>query len=256
MSGGTIAGSLVSLFLYDVGEAIRLDELRQTLGSPPPGREPPFRQPAPDYVQFEKPPVIEPLPAGSVKDGRQFAGRLAYYDYGVVTVQFEMRFEGTWQEIIELAARWMNAPELEQKAVATVRSCCGKTAGAIVNPYEEYLDEDYCIVHLHTVRDEQGKPVTAHELIERWPDHIAQIVRGETATFSATERAEILESRMSYYENDLLVVGWSAALIYDTAEGAAPTIRLLEYANTQLLEFRHYDSLLTARLSEVYRSLE
>ena len=51
-------------------------------------------------------------------------------------------------------------------------------------------------------------------------------------------------------------MGWTAALVYDTAEGAAPTIQLREYANTQLLEFRHYDNLLTRVLDKVYRSLE
>ena len=34
------------------------------------------------------------------------------------------------------------------------------------------------------------------------------------------------------------------------------TIQMLEYANTQLLEFRYYDSLLTELLAGVYRSLE
>jgi hypothetical protein len=52
------------------------------------------------------------------------------------------------------------------------------------------------------------------------------------------------------------VVGWTAAFIYDTAEDAAPSIQLLEYANTQLLEFRYYDALLTRLLTGVYRSLE
>src|SRR5262249_2228126 len=74
--------------------------------------------------------------------------------------------------------------------------------------------------------------------------------------FSAAECAEILESRMSYYHNDVLVVGWNAALLYDTPEGAVATFQLLEYANTQLLEFRHYDAVLTRLLSGVYRSLE
>src|SRR5207249_1479296 len=44
--------------------------------------------------------------------------------------------------------------------------------------------------------------------------------------------------------------------IYDTAEGALPTMQLLEYANTQLLEFRHYDEVLSRLLTGVYRSLE
>jgi hypothetical protein len=95
----------------------------------------------------------------------------------------------------------------------------------------------------------------AEDLILRHGDAIAQIVRGEVAIFSPSEQAEILESRMSYYETDLIVTGWSAAFVYDTAEGAAPTIQLLEYANTQLLEFRHYDAVLTELLAHVYRSV-
>jgi len=32
-------------------------------------------------------------------------------------------------------------------------------------------------------------------------------------------------------------VGWTGALVYGSTEGAAITIQMLEYANTQLLEF-------------------
>jgi hypothetical protein len=81
-------------------------------------------------------------------------------------------------------------------------------------------------------------------------------VRGEAASFAAEEQAEILQARISYYEDDLLVVGWSAAFLYESAEGAASTIELLDYANTQLLDFRHYDQVLTRILADVYAKLE
>jgi len=51
-------------------------------------------------------------------------------------------------------------------------------------------------------------------------------------------------------------VGWMAAFLYDNEEGAAPVIQLLEHANTQLLEFRYYDDLLTRVLADVYKILE
>ena len=57
---GTLSGSLSVLFLYDVCDEIRLDDLRTLIGAPPPGREPPFRHRAPEYVQFARPPVTEP----------------------------------------------------------------------------------------------------------------------------------------------------------------------------------------------------
>ena len=81
-------------------------------------------------------------------------------------------------------------------------------------------------------------------------------MRGELAELSHGETSEILGSRMSYYPEDLLVVGWTAAFIHDTVEGAASTIQLLEYANTQLLEFRYYDQVLSSLLEGVYKSLE
>jgi hypothetical protein len=252
----TISGSLSILFLYDVCDEIRLEELRRILKLPPAGREPPFRQPAPEYVQFARPPVAEPARTALLVGGEQISGRLAYYEYGVVSLNLVIPFEAQWDEIVMLAARWMNAPELELSASELVQQHLQMAAPALVNLYEEKLNEDYYIIHLRDVRDDNHNPVTAATLMERYGNYIGQIVRGEPARFSPAEQAEILEYRMSYYDTDLLVVGWSAAVVYDTPEGAAPTIQLLEYANTQLLEFRHYDAVLTRLLSAVYRTLE
>jgi hypothetical protein len=244
-----VAGSLSVLFLYDVCDEIRLDELRRLLGAPPPGREPPLRH-APEYVQFARPPVMEPLKAAFGE------GRVAYYEYGVVSLLVEIPFQGSWDEAIQLSARWMNAPDLEQRASEALKPLLERAGPAFVNPYRERLTEDYFIFQLRQIVDGARRVVSASELLETYGDAIAQIVRGEGAVFSAAERAEILGARMSYYESDLLVAGWTAGLIYDTPEGAAPTIQLLEYANTQLLEFRHYDALLTNLLMDAYRSIE
>ena len=127
-----------------------------------------------------------------------------------------------------------------------------RAAPALVKPYKEWLSEDYFIFHLREVR---GSP-SAEEVCRTQGPHIAQIVRGETAQLSDGERNEILQSRISYYPNDLAVIGWNAAFLYDTEAGAETAIQLLEYANSQLLEFRHYDELLTRELDGVYASLE
>jgi len=71
-----------------------------------------------------------------------------------------------------------------------------------------------------------------------------------------SEIAEVMRSRISYYNTDLAVIGWNAAFLYDTVAGAESAIQLLEYANSQLLEFRHYDELLTGELEQVYKRLE
>jgi hypothetical protein len=76
------------------------------------------------------------------------------------------------------------------------------------------------------------------------------------SVLSDGERQEILQSRISYYPSDLAVIGWNAAFIYDTSVGAETAIQLLQYANSQLLEFRHYDELLTTELEKVYDFLD
>jgi hypothetical protein len=81
-------------------------------------------------------------------------------------------------------------------------------------------------------------------------------VRGESSPLSEEEQAEALRGALSYYPSDLAVVGWTAAFVYDTPLGAAPTMQLLEYANAQLLEYRHYDAVLTQVLEDVYRTLD
>ncbi|MBV8833506.1 MAG: hypothetical protein JO108_30275, partial [Acidobacteriaceae bacterium] len=55
---------------------------------------------------------------------------------------------------------------------------------------------------------------------------------------------------------DLVVLGWVAAFVYDSPAMTSPVIELLEYANSQLLEFRYYDDLLTRVLADVYKRLD
>jgi hypothetical protein len=101
------------------------------------------------------------------------------------------------------------------------------------------------------VRDISGNP-SAAELLATEGGRIAQIVRGENVPLSDGEQQEIMQSKISYYPNDLAVISWNGAFLYDSASGAETVIQLLEYANSQLLEFRHYDELLTRELQSVY----
>jgi hypothetical protein len=251
MAGAPLTGSLWSLWLYDVCEEIDLEALRGILGVSA-RREPSFRHPSPEYVRFERPPVVQRPEPIVLQGGSRLDGELNYYEYGVVSIKLELPFEADWPALTDLASRWMTNPELEARAMQTVRQCLEGAHAALKKPYENWLSEDYYIVHLKDTET----VVTAAELISEHGNEIARIVRGEQAELSPGEVEEILGSRLSYYPDDLLVVGWTAAFIHDTAEDAAPTIQLLEYANTQLLEFRYYDAVLSRLLEGVYRSLE
>jgi hypothetical protein len=175
-----------------------------------------------------------------------------YYDYGVVSVLYDFPFKGEWTDLISLSSRWISETDLQTRAEALAKEKIQRTRPALIKPYERWLSEDYFIFFL---REIQGSPA-ASQLLASCRHQIAQVVRGENATLADEELREVLQSAMSYYPNDLVVVGWNAAFVYDSAAGSETTMQLLEYANSQLLEFRHYDDLLTRELAAVYDSLE
>jgi len=256
-----LLGHFRVLFLYDVAEAIRLDALRSVLelGLEPGGVEPTPNpvHPIPHYLRFERPPVVEPAEPMVLATGERIGVSTKYYDYGVVSIELELPFEcGDWDSLVLQSSRWIGAAELENRANDLLRTALVPASLVLIKPYKTWLKEDYFIVHLLEIVEEDGKTLAAGELLASHAREIAQLVRGESLSLSEAERQEVLQSSISYSRIDLLVVGWTGALVYGSTEGVAITIQMLEYANTQLLEFRHYDSLLTQLLDDVYRSLE
>ena len=251
-----LRGSFRVFVLYDVAERIDLDRLRRTLGSPPTPRQPRFEHPAPEYVRFEREPVVEYPEPSRLQTGEAFRVCIKYFDYGVISIELELDFATGWDDLVRLSSRWIAAPEIEACTTDLLRTHLQRAAESLVQPYQRRLSEDYYVIHLQEALDECGNPLLASPLLAEHGSRIAQLIRGDSQELSPSERAEALQSGMSYYPDDLLVVGWVAAFVYDTIEGAIPTLQLLEYANAQLLEFRHYDELLTGVLANVYKLLE
>jgi hypothetical protein len=246
-----LTGSVLILIQFDVCEEIRLDELRRIIGART--QQLPLKNTAPSYVQYQRTPVVVNLDPVILDSGERLEGQIKYFDYGVISLVFELPFAGTWDDLIQLSSRWTSDTSFETLATRIARLRLERAAPALVKPYTgNWLQEDYFIFH---VRELEGSP-SANDLLATRGEQIAQIVRGEIAQLSEGERQEILQSRISYYPNDLAVIGWNAAFIYDTASGAETAIQLLQYANSQLLEFRHYDEFLTRELQDVYDFLD
>ena len=243
----SLRGSAVGLFLFDVCEEMKLDEVRSILGARRLGEG--LKHAAAEQLFFERPPVVE---EAQLTGDAKAQVRVKYYDYGVVSILFEFPFTGEWSDLISLSSKWISGTDLPSRAEQIAKEKVARIKLALIKPYDSWLSEDYFIFFM---REIQGSPPAAH-LLGSCRQQIAQVVRGENAPLSDDELREILQSAMSYYPNDLAVLGWNAAFVYDSAAGSETTMQLLEYANSQLLEFRHYDDLLTRELAVVYDSLE
>ena len=246
-----LRGSVLVLLQFDVADAIRLDRVQELIRART-MQQPSLKHPAPGYVRYQRPPVVEPLETLVLESGERLQGEIKYYDYGVVSVVYQLAFADGWSKLIRLASRWVWEVDFAAQATAIVRRSLERAAAALVKPYAEWLSEDYLIFHVVEI---SGAPSVA-DLIQQHGPRIAQVVRGDTGQLAESECNEVLQSRISYYANDLTIIGWNAAFLYDSTSGAETAIQLLEYANSQLLEFRHYDDLLTAELDRVYKLLD
>ena len=251
-----LRGCFRILLLYDVAEAIDLATLRQLLGSRAGPARGVFPRRTPEYVRFEEPPLIEPIERVTLSTGEQADCSLKYYSFAAVVLQLEVAFECTWETLLTRASRWIGIADVEPQARELVRSHLDRVAPAIIRPNKDWLEEDYLLINLQHAAEGENQQPTAVELLSAHGREIAQVIRGELAPLAPHLYDSVLEASMSYYPSDLVVVGSSAALVYDRSEDADATNQVLEYAKMQLLEFRYYDGLMTRLLSDVYTALE
>src|SRR5260370_16088152 len=73
-----LQGSVLVLIQFDVCEEINLDALRDIFGAR--RQEASFKHPAPGYVRFQRPPVVEQVEPLVLESGERLDGHLKYYD--------------------------------------------------------------------------------------------------------------------------------------------------------------------------------
>lgn len=248
-----ITSGLGSLYyLYEVAEAIDLQKLQQLLGAESSKARLAFKHGAPPYLQFQNPPLVVAAEPIEWQGRYSFQSRIKFFDYGVVSFTLQMPFAGSWKELIALGADVTGNPDLEAAVTAAMERRLGRLDAALVKPHPARMVEDYAIFGAH----QTGEPLTGPQLVTRYGPLIAQLLRGERGALSEVEIGEVLGSRLSYNPEDLLVASWNAAFIFDTPAGVEATAEILEFANSQLLEYRYYDQLLTAQLAAVYDEME
>ena len=245
------AGTLTAIYLFDVAEQIDVASLRGVLGGGAPSRLA-SKSTAPAYLRYQIPPVVVDGDAIGAEPIEGFKSRLKFFDYGVVSLALAKPFSGSWDSLIAESQRYIENAALEAHAEQTVRAVVARCTAAITRAREHYLAEDYLVVAVHQL---DGTP-SAEDVLTAHGADIAQLLRGEELPLSRQEQEEVLRNRLSYLADDVVVPTWNAAFVYDTPAGAAAALELVEFANSQLLEYRYYDARLEAELTRIYPALQ
>ncbi len=254
-----LRGHFRILFLYDVAEAFDTDKLRQLIFPRGSDVKPTFLRGTPEYVRFEQAPIVEPSEAIPLPEGGEICCSVKYYSYAVAIVELEGPFQCDWDALIQQSSHWINRTDIEPLVRQHLRHHLDRIAPAMIKPTAKWSEEDYLIIEVNRVEPngaQQESRYDAAGLVASHGEHIVRALRGELRPLAPKAVEEALQSSLSYYASDLVVIGASAAFIYDQPEDARATIQVIEYAKVQLLEFRYYDNLMTAALSSVYGILE
>ena len=246
------SGQVVTFYLFDVAETIDLAAVARLMGAEAvPARLAP-KPATPAYVQYDKPPLSCEGEAFGVAEIDGFRTRVRLYDYGVVAIALTRTFSGTWPEFTALGPALIESPELERRAEDLCRTVTRQLQAALKGHRDRYLSEDYLVFAVHDLEPH----ATADDVVTQHGNDIAGLLRGERGRLSEQERQSVLLHRISYLEDDVVVPSWNAAFVYDTPAGTQAALDILEFANTQLLEFRYYDEVLDRELESIYSRLQ
>ena len=247
-SGPHIAsGTFHAYFIFDVADAIDLKQLSQiggTSAQPAPLRPRPTLSPG--SIQFAVPPLAAIMPPIAVGTNRG-TSRVKIYDFGVISIRFSFSYAGPWEGFAKLAVTLRQDEALPAHAHRLVLETLSDCAAALDDPHEPLI-EDYFIYTVEAF----GEPVEAKSLLGDNRAALVSLMMAELQTLGMEEQTEALRHHYSYYSSDLVVVLWDSAFIYENSEDAEVIEDILEFANSQLVEFRTYDARLDAELDAIY----
>jgi hypothetical protein len=239
-------GAFRAMFVYDVADTIDLGRLRTVRGAGV-ARAPLQlrREASSEFIQYPVAPLIVQL---ADLDQPQAKVRAKIFDFGVVSLRITVPYSGSWEGFAALTRRLRADLALEAKARGALDEVLAEIAGMLDEPHPAIV-EDYFVLEVERF----AEPVTANQLTSELGSALAQLLLFEERDLTASEEREALRVAFSYFPDDLAVLQWDAAFVYDRAESAEAVQDILEFANSQLVEFRTYDTRLDAELDAIYR---
>ena len=255
-------GEVVYIYAFDVAYDTARQPIPQLLGQPVEQFSMDSSKRSPRQFFFYKPQMIRLPAVEKVCSLGSFRLERAIKLLPVGAISITVRVPFSVQHVEDLVAYHdlkfgdcslhEEARKLAQEVVAELKS-------HLIRPVAQLPEEEaytvFCIASRPAGRD--GLPVSAETWFHSHRRAVAALLtqefRGER--LSKQESEESTGRYLSYYDNDLVVIDWDAALIMDEPADFNETLYIMELANLQLAELEAYDRILDGALERSYRDL-
>jgi len=240
--------------IYDVADEIDLGKARQVLAQD--ARQLKLSRENSQYIQLPNPPVAYELGRRvlALRGGPVTVDSTArLFDHGAASVVISVPIpEGaSFEELTALADELYDSQALEALATELIEGVRKTIAPAVVHRHVWEQNESYTVIFVERIR---GNP-SADALSAR--ADLARLLLGEVGSrpLSRAESAAVTQHRFSYSVDDLAVIDWNSAFVYEPS-GSRDIPDLLEIANAQLLEFRFYDEVLDGHIGRIHGQVQ
>jgi hypothetical protein len=235
------SGHLIFHYAFEAGFEIALDGARTLCEAfESPGIK--GLRPAPAHLQYRPKPLVVlagPVEARAAGATHRLEAAVKIFDFGVLSATLTLPVRDTaWEEYAETALALSAEPALPGTAREVVEAVFERIRPAVARPGLADLVEEYCLWHVGAF----SPALTGTEALSRLSRDMARLLTLERGDFSEAAVAEILRSPIRYFDNDLFLAEWNAAIVYDPR--FQDTAEVLEFLNAQLLELRFFDRLL------------
>ncbi|HUR29521.1 MAG TPA: hypothetical protein VM509_15130 [Planctomycetota bacterium] len=237
------------IYAYDVGLSIDLSRAKHSIKDLTELGAIKHKGYAPPYFQFDPPPLrgtqtVTPLCIGSRATRPEVD--VVIYDFGGVSVIYEIEFSGSFEDLIAFSVELVGNSVFREDSRQRVKSLLALIEPAVRQANIDALSEDYLVFQL------AGFPggSSLEDFATRHGPAIARLLRSEADPLSDQEIADVLSARVAFGRKDLALIDWNAALLVD--EEPEDVLRVIEFANLQLLELRFLDRRLDRALDRSY----
>jgi hypothetical protein len=248
---GRIAGRAHALFAFDIGFQIDLDEAGRLLGEDTRKRVVRARRAAPVWFDYSPPPLRMVLNGSAIGVGDRRTSpevEMLIYDFGAALLTYTLPLPERIDDLPALSAALYEHAGLEADARAHAARILGAIRPAVERPEVDEAVEDYAVF---AVTEWGGLP--ASQVVDRHRDVLARAIEAEDERLAEAYTDRVLGAAMSYTPNDLVIVDWNAAVLFDAEPD--DVIAVLQHANVELLELRVLDQELDAILDHADETL-
>src|SRR5512143_1180462 len=256
------AGEVVYIYAFDVAYDMTRKPVRELLGQPVAQFVVDASKRSPRHLFFYRPQMVRlpPLerfgPGGPMRVERV----VKLLPVGAISITIRIPFEvQRIEDLVGYHDLQFSNGSLHDEVRRLADELRRELAPFYVRPVPQLAEEEaytvFCIESPMTAED--GSVINAEAWWRAHRRAVASLLTQEPDIdhLSRQEADESTGRYLSYYEHDLVVVDWDAALIIDERQNFDETLYVMELANLQLAELEAYDRQLDDALDRAYRDL-